>query len=479
MNSNKGITLVSLVITIIIMSILSVTATYSGITTINYTKKKAFTTELKTIETKVDVYAEKGVAAYQNLGILVENAPVTEQQKNAILASKDIGITSFDGYRYFYEGNYDSIELSGIKQEVFVNFETRSVISVKGFEYQGAICYSLKQLGEDTYSPEYMGNKNIGTPTFDIKMEPLDTRWKVIATNIQYAGDINKGTLYYRLKGKDTWEEARDLAFETKEPGIYELQLIDKAENKSEIKQAYAYVKDGLLLYYDAQNNTGSGYDKNATTWKDLSGNANDGILHNFNGNSSSGWTNNYLKFDGVNDSVETTNALAYNQSKSTTVEFVDVDGASAKVSKNTVLFETSVNSNNNKGAFYIDTREYGIKDLTYAAKYSGVKNHKMVNGILTEKTKSYTLSCDTRRAVNQNIKIYGNGKNQQVVEILNQDITDLPLDDYKLYIGSRANTTLFTSMNLGTVRVYNRALTDEEIRINYAIDKVKFNIVE
>ena len=67
----------------------------------------------------------------------------------------------------------------------------------------------------------------------------------------------------------------------------------------------YGYVLDGLKLYYDGIDNSGEGkHDNNTLVWKDLSGNGHDGKLNNFGTSSISGWHNNYLSFDGVNDWV-------------------------------------------------------------------------------------------------------------------------------------------------------------------------------
>lgn len=65
------------------------------------------------------------------------------------------------------------------------------------------------------------------------------------------------------------------------------------------------YVSRGLELYYDGIDNAGEGVHSNtATVWKDLSGNNRDGILNNFGTSAISGWNNEYLSFDGVNDWV-------------------------------------------------------------------------------------------------------------------------------------------------------------------------------
>lgn len=45
-----------------------------------------------------------------------------------------------------------------------------------------------------------------------------------------------------------------------------------------------------MIAYYDAENNTGNGHSDTTTTWKDLSGNDNDGTLENVAYTDTSGW---------------------------------------------------------------------------------------------------------------------------------------------------------------------------------------------
>lgn len=63
------------------------------------------------------------------------------------------------------------------------------------------------------------------------------------------------------------------------------------------MKDSDGYVTDGLVLYYDAINNTGSGHSSSTTTWKDLSGNGNDGTV------TGGTWTGNTLNFSISNNS--------------------------------------------------------------------------------------------------------------------------------------------------------------------------------
>lgn len=80
------------------------------------------------------------------------------------------------------------------------------------------------------------------------------------------------------------------------------------------------YVKDGLIVLYDGENNTGNGHDATTTTWKNLapSGSINDGKLVNIDFNNS-GWTLNSLVLDGIDDWVR----MSYIYNENMTVEIV------------------------------------------------------------------------------------------------------------------------------------------------------------
>lgn len=73
-----------------------------------------------------------------------------------------------------------------------------------------------------------------------------------------------------------------------------------------ELIEGYPFVKpvidDSLILWLDGS--TGNNYEQTGT-WKDLSGNGNDGELINFGYTEASGWVDGGLRFDGVDDYVE------------------------------------------------------------------------------------------------------------------------------------------------------------------------------
>ena len=80
-----------------------------------------------------------------------------------------------------------------------------------------------------------------------------------------------------------------------------------KYTNYSIATNKYGYAIDGLELYYDGIDNTGTGeHSLSSTLWKDLSGNDRDGVINGKTATNEEGWKENGLYFDGENDYVET-----------------------------------------------------------------------------------------------------------------------------------------------------------------------------
>ena len=71
MKDSKGITLTSLIITVIILIILTGVTTFFGTEVIDYTEENKFVTELKIIQEKVNIINEEislGSTTYNNVG---------------------------------------------------------------------------------------------------------------------------------------------------------------------------------------------------------------------------------------------------------------------------------------------------------------------------------------------------------------------------------------------------------------------------
>lgn len=185
---NSGITLISLVITIIILFILSSIAIYSGVGTIRSARLTKFTVELKMMQQKVnelyDSYTNnksvivngidyRGKGEYttqttndgqtqmiktkqgiQDIGKNPEENFSTSELET-IFSIEESGVTDREGYKYYDTETLQALGLENMEYTFFVNVEKRSIISTVGLEYDGKIYYTLDQVPDGVYNVEY------------------------------------------------------------------------------------------------------------------------------------------------------------------------------------------------------------------------------------------------------------------------------------------------------------------------------------
>lgn len=114
--------------------------------------------------------------------------------------------------------------------------------------------------------------------------------------------------------------------------------------------------------------------------------------------------------------------------------------------------------------------------------KYGSIRNHKKANKILDDNKALYTIIFDSTKETNKYISIYKNLEKYTIEEAYSTtsvtgNIDNKTLSNYVFYIASRAGTGSYSKMDINSLRIYNKALTPEEIHRNYLYDKQKFNI--
>ena len=223
-------------------------------------------------------------------------------------------------------------------------------------------------------------------------------------------------------------------------------------------------MKNGLLLHYDAINNTGGGDDKHsttATTWKDLSGNGNDGELKGFTTNDElSGWKANTLSFNGNTDYVTVNNILK--DKTEFTIEVIYKP-------KRFISFEYIFGIDANK--FGYETASTG-KNILYCFKTLDkplpfIELYPYSTEVVN---KSSTISIGEGK-----ISSYLNAK-----KYLNNNLLQYDLDtEGNVFAIAAANSsgTLKMQMDCYSFRIYDRVLTDEDVKINYEVDRKRFNL--
>lgn len=231
------------------------------------------------------------------------------------------------------------------------------------------------------------------------------------------------------------------------------------------------YVTDGLILQYDGYTAPVDG------VWPDLSGNNHNGII---NGAS---WLNDKYYFDGVDDYIDTGIDLASNLgiNKSSTISITfnlnnvtNIGNQYGKVDEGLIFgginyggYGISWVTDNNESQYLlrwtyrtnaqiqiVQTGLYGINkqmNLVYVFDYENKKIIAYIDGKKYGQTNFTVNDGELYAYAVDNIKINGLG----------------------ISVGNSRRA--YSNMNVYSANIYNRALTEAEVKQNYEVDKYRF----
>lgn len=162
MRKNKGITLITLVITVMIMAILAGTVVYNGRSAVDNSKKQQFVSDLEMIQAKVNTISAKmqnNETETQYYSLIGRTIDDLDQARLATILERnpkngDKYTTSADGFKCFGTADLEKIGVNGIKQDILINFATREVYSYSGMKLNGKMCYKLKDVGHTSWNVE-------------------------------------------------------------------------------------------------------------------------------------------------------------------------------------------------------------------------------------------------------------------------------------------------------------------------------------
>jgi len=213
-------------------------------------------------------------------------------------------------------------------------------------------------------------------------------------------------------------------------------------------------VTNGLVLYLDAANS--KSYVSGSTTWRDVSGNGNNGTL--VSGSGYSNQNGGSIVFDGINDNVTTT----FN---SALTDFTI--GVWFRQSGSIISYQRLVDKN------YITGTWIGRNSITASSWGGGVRESLAPFGryiTLADNQWHYIVS----RRQDTTHTILGDG----ITNRSSGTVSSTPLNTNNMLIGrsDQAGLDLLTG-NIAQVQIYNRALSDQEILQNYNATKTRFNL--
>lgn len=205
-----------------------------------------------------------------------------------------------------------------------------------------------------------------------------------------------------------------------------------------------------MVLLFDGENNTRNGHNDLATVWEDISGNNNDGEI--------------------INGSWEK-NAIVLRESAS----YVKINNVNNfPVGNSPYTLEVIFKSTHLYDGGLINIGVYGQGSLGNAFRMQGggFKNYYWGNDLVTQSSIIVKNNIYSALAINygNDRRIYLNGsmiaRDNKTPNVVMGDVT----------IG-KTYSNEYICGDIYCVRVYNRALSEEEIKHNYEIDKARFGI--
>lgn len=441
MSSNKGITLVVLVVTIILLLILSGTATYVGYDTIQKSAEQRFLNQLQEINEAVNMHSDD----YENLNLTVEEHTENNITYNYVLST---------------ESDFNKIGLYNITDTIYVNFKDGQVYSQNGINEK----HTLKDFGIEYYKPTQEEKGVSNDISFNVTLEPQKYSWKYIvySQDIVCKGEPLNGNLLYAEYKEDKnnleWKRVEKITngfeLEIKNPGIYELKYRDDEGKESDVKEIYAYVKDGLQLYFDGEFNENYKHNEAATMWKDLSGNNNDGEYRNISINEKSA------------NSISSDGGVIGNYSDNLKLTDMTIDYTVSGYTNSAIIYDFHQGGKYGYFSKIINNKLYiafGLYRYTYDLELSTV-NFPIEITLVCNKTNNF-------------IKIYVNGE-EKYSNNKEIDIDISPESKFGLLNNDARNEGAFKE-KLNDFKIYNRCLSESEIKLNYDNNKIRYNISE
>ena len=233
MKNNKGITLASLVLTIIVLLILASIFVYSGVNTVRYTKFNKAKSEISVVQTNVNSWYQElknieNTDEYKALqtddekqqykndflddkgyGVATDDPACSQKKLDKTLEGlndKGIEIENFDNYRYLSSTFLENKIGLNVSFDYLANIEERDVILFGGLEYNGEWYYTMEDFGLmniQSEEPINTGEFNL-RQGYDKEIIISELKFKDIGNN---EINISKFKVLYAKDGTENWND--------------------------------------------------------------------------------------------------------------------------------------------------------------------------------------------------------------------------------------------------------------------------------
>lgn len=233
MKNEKGITLVALILTVVILLILAGVGATTGINQLNNIKLKSFYSKLEIAQEAVEKISSTNESYINSSGnktyIRDSGAEPTEGQIEIIKTALNINNINGYNFKYFTAAEVESIlNVSGVDMNLLIDFDKNIVISADGEEVDGKMYYVLKN---KKYTVEYQ-DKNTGNVDFTCTVKNYgQNSYKITVTPIN-VGNVKEGTVKYRYSDiDDYWKLAKNNEIIVNKLATYDIMYTDVNNN--------------------------------------------------------------------------------------------------------------------------------------------------------------------------------------------------------------------------------------------------------
>ena len=286
-----------------------------------------------------------------------------------------------------------------------------------------------------------------------------------------YAFSNKTGRVYY-VKGY----KVRNTTYYTLTDELKKLMGISTNTSKTDSKVIGEitnnnYIQDGLILYLDGIDNTRNGHSDTTKVWEDLSGNNRDVAI----GSDNKFDLNSCVFVKSQNSGFSFDNPLN-SQDKGVTIEcLIKSNNEGVSASENLAYCDWFWEFRNS------DSGKYMMQNVkSYVGNYNMQIYNRNKQPILNQKLEvtPKTLYESQITISEDKINCYINGELKETANSSKDILTGLIADNAKIDLGcakSWGRNDLSLNGNIYTFRIYNRALTEAEIKHNYSIDRQRF----
>lgn len=266
MRKEKGITLVSLIITIAVLIIIVSVSVSVGTSSLDSTRLKGFYMQLEIVQKRVDDIATTNESYINETGNTIflkeqgksfaEMGEKQEVLKQILATNGGDNLTGFN-FRYFTSKQLiDILGVSNIDYNLFIDFENRIIIAEQGIKINGVKYYMLESTA---YFIKNNPNKNIGSIDFSASVSKYGmNKYKLTIIPNNTVGDIqSSGIVKYKKTTTKYWEISDITEIIVEFDVEYNIIYLDSNKNSKEkiLKVEYEKDNDGNLIKDEEGNN--------------------------------------------------------------------------------------------------------------------------------------------------------------------------------------------------------------------------------